>query len=227
MQELERLAESQPRGGCQKMTDYLRNEGHRWHPQRIRRGSVHLARPLRSKPKKRLAARTARALGGPVQSDLTWSLEFMSDSLSNARAMRTLNTAKRAGLPSPGLVDRSRSLLPAERVVRGLDNLWLWRAPPKQIRLHNGRALISPRLERWAKEKQIELLHLQPGQPAQTADSERFHRTFREEVLDAYLFEEWEEVRMIPEGRLEEYNTIRPHEALPGVPPRPDAIQNA
>ena len=103
--------------------------------------------------------------------------------------------------------------LPAERLVRGLDNRWLWRAPPKQIRMHNGPALSAQRLARWAKEKQIELLHLQPGQPAQPADSERFHRTFREEVLDAYLFEELEEVRTIPAGRLEAYNPLRPHEA--------------
>ena len=103
--------------------------------------------------------------------------------------------------------------LPAERVVRVLENLLLWRATPKQIRMDNGPELSSQRLERWAKEKQIELLHLQPGKPAQNAYLERFNRTFREEVLEAYLFEEWAEVRTIPEGWLEEYNTIRPHEA--------------
>ena len=103
--------------------------------------------------------------------------------------------------------------MPAERLVRGLDNLLLWRAAPKQIRMDNGPALSSQRLERWAKEKQLELLHLQPGQPAQHADSERFHRTFREEVLDACLFEELEEVRTIPAGWLEAYNPLRPHEA--------------
>jgi putative transposase len=117
--------------------------------------------------------------------------------------------------------------LPAERVVRVLENLLLWRAVPKQIRMDNGPELISQRLERWAKEKQIELLHIQPGKPAQNAYIERFNRTFREEVLDAYLFDDLEEVRTITERWLENYNTIRPHDALQGLPPRQSAPQNA
>jgi putative transposase len=37
VQELHQLAESQPSWGCRKMTDYLRNQGHRWNHKRIRR----------------------------------------------------------------------------------------------------------------------------------------------------------------------------------------------
>jgi len=160
-----------------------------------------------------------------MQSDLTWSLDFMSDSLSNGRAIRTLNILDDYNREALWIeVDTS---LPAERVVRVLENLLLWRATPKQIRMDNGPELISQRLERWAKEKQIELLHIQPGKPAQNAYIERFNRTFREEVLDAYLFDDLQEVRTITEHWLEDYNTIRPHEALQGLPPRQYAIQNA
>ena len=109
--------------------------------------------------------------------------------------------------------------LPAERVVRVLENLLLWRTAPTQIRMDNGPELISQRLESWAKEKHIDLIHIQPGKPAQNAYIERFNRTFREEVLDAYVFDTVEEVREITERWLEEYNTIRPHEALQGLTP--------
>jgi len=225
VQELRQLAESQPRWGCRKMTDYLRNHGHLWNHKRIRRIYCELALNLHRKPKKRLAARTALALGVPVQSDLTWSLDFMSDSLSNGRAIRTLNIMDDYNREALWIeVDTS---LPAERVVRVLENLLLWRASPKQIRMDNGPELISQRLASWAKEKQIELIHIQPGKPAQNAYIERFNRTFREEVLDAYLFDNLEEVREITERWLEEYNTIRPHEALQGLTPRQYAIQNA
>jgi putative transposase len=224
-QELQRLAESQPRWGCKKMTDYLRNQGHPWNHKRLRRIYRHLALNLQRKPKKRLAARTALALGVPGQSDLTWSLDFMSDSLSTGRAIRTLNILDDYNREALWIeVDTS---LPAERVVRVLENLLLWRTTPKQIRMDNGPELISQRLERWAKEKQIELLPIQPGKPAQNAYIERFNRTYREEVLDAYLFDDLEEVRLITERWLEDYNTIRPHEALQGLPPRQYAIQNA
>ena len=93
--------------------------------------------------------------------------------------------------------------------------------------MDNGPELISKLLESWAKEKQIELLHIQPGKPAQNAYIERFNRTFREDVLDANLFNDLQEVRYITENWLEEYNTIRPHEALQGLPPRQFALQLA
>jgi putative transposase len=224
-QELHQLSESQPRWGCRKMTDYLRNKGYRWNHKRIRRIYRGLGLNLHRKPKKRLAVRTALALAVPAQSDLTWSLDFMSDSLSNGRAIRTLNIIDDYNREALWIeVDTS---LPAERVVRVLENLLLWRAAPKQIRMDNGPELISQRLESWAKEQRIELIHIQPGKPAQNAYIERFNRTFREDVLDAYLFDNLEEVRAITESWLEEYNTIRPHEALQGLPPRQFAIQNA
>jgi putative transposase len=225
VQELQHLAESQPRWGCRKMTDYLRNQGHRWNHKRIRRVYRDLALNLHRKPKKRLAPRTARALEVPAQSDQTWSLDFMSDSLSSGRAIRTLNIIDDYNREALWIeVDTS---LPAERVVRVLENLLLWRATPTQIRMDNGPELISHRLESWAKEKHIDLIHIQPGKPAQNAYIERFNRTFREEVLDAYLFDTLEEVREITERWLEDYNTIRPHEALMGLSPRQFALQHA
>ena len=117
--------------------------------------------------------------------------------------------------------------LPAERVVRVLEQLLFWRAKPKQIRMDNGPELISQRLENWAKEQQVDLLHIQPGKPAQNAYIERFNRTFREDVLDAYLFDDLQEVREITQQWLEDYNSLRPHEALQGLSPRQFALQHA
>ena len=117
--------------------------------------------------------------------------------------------------------------LPAERVVRVLEQVLDSRGKPTQIRMDNGPELISKLLESWAKEQHIELLHIQPGKPAQNAYIERFNRTYREDVLDAYLFDDLEEVRNITERWFEDYNTIRPHEALQGVPPRQFALQHA
>jgi putative transposase len=212
------LAETQPRWGCDKMTDYLRNQGHPWNHKRIRRVYRAMALHLKRKPKKRLPARTAQTLVVPEQMNQTWSLDFMSDALSNGRAFRTLNILDDFNREALWIeVDTS---LPAERVVRVLEQLLEWRGKPASIRMDNGPELISQRLESWAKKKNIALLHIQPGKPAQNAYIERFNRTFREEVLDSYLFDQLEEVRNITEHWLEDYNTIRPHEALQGLPPR-------
>lgn len=69
--ELRQLAEKQPRWGCGKMSDYLRNQGHAWNHKRIRRVYLSLALHLKRKPKKRLPARTAQALEVPQQKNQT------------------------------------------------------------------------------------------------------------------------------------------------------------
>lgn len=225
VQELRQLADRQPRWGCDKMTDYLRNQGHTWNHKRIRRVYRTLALHLKRKPKKRLPAREAQTLVVPGQANQTWSLDFMSDSLSNGRAFRTLNVIDDFNREALWIeVDTS---LPAERVVRVLEQLLDWRGKPIHIRLDNGPELISQRLESWALKKHIDLLHIQPGKPAQNAFIERFNRTYREDVLDAYLFDDLQEVRTITERWLEDYNTIRPHQALQGLPPRQFALQPA
>ena len=224
-QELRQLADRQPRWGCGKMTDYLRNQGHIWNHKRIRRVYRAMALHLKRKPKKRLAARSAQPLMVPAQANQTWSLDFMSDSLSNGRTFRTLNVIDDYNREALWIeVDTS---LPAERVVRVLEQLLDWRGNPTCIRMDNGPELISQRLASWAKEKNIALLHIQPGKPAQNAYIERFNRTYREDVLDAYLFDDLQEVRNITEHWLEDYNTIRPHEALQGLAPRQFARQHA
>jgi len=224
-QELRQLAEKQPRWGCDKMTDYLRNQGHAWNHKRVRRVYRTMALHLKRKPKKRLPARAAQKLVVPGQAHQTWSLDFMCDALSNGRAFRTLNVIDDYNREALWIeVDTS---LPAERVVRVLEQLLDWRGKPTCIRMDNGPELISQRLEKWAAEKHIDLLHIQPGKPAQNAYIERFNRTYREDVLDAYLFDDLQEVRQITERWLQDYNTIRPHEALQGLPPRQFAQQHA
>lgn len=221
--ELRQLAKSQPRWGCGKMTDYLRNQGYAWNHKRIRRVYRDMALHLQRKPKKRLPARIAHPLVVPVQANQTWSLDFMSDTLSDGRTFRTLNVIDDFNREALWIeVDTS---LPAECVVRVLEQLLFWRGKPAHLRLDNGPELISTRLETWAQQQQIELRHIQPGKPAQNAYIERFNRTYREDVLDAYLFEDLEEVREITQQWLEDYNTIRPHEALQGLSPCQFALQ--
>ena len=64
------------------------------------------------------------------------------------------------------------------------------------------------------------MLYIQPGKPTQNAYFERFNRTYRSEVLDAYLFETLGDVRRITETWLQAYSEERPYDALSQVPPR-------
>ena len=109
--------------------------------------------------------------------------------------------------------------LPAERVVRVLEQVTDWRGLPKRIRVDNGPEFISSKLALWCEEKGITLQFIQPGKPTQNAYIERFNGSFRKHVLDAYLFENRDQVRALAEEWMDDYNLYRPHDALNGRSP--------
>lgn len=65
--------------------------------------------------------------------------------------------------------------------------------------MDNGPELISRKMANWAARHDVELAFIQPGKPAQIANIERFNRTYREDVMDAFLFSSLQEVREITE----------------------------
>jgi putative transposase len=223
---LKHLAEEKPRWGFKKMYAYLRNQQNiSWNHKRVYRVYCEMKLNLRVKPKKRLPKRKANPLSQPDMANLSWSLDFTSDSLSSGRAFRTLNIIDDFNREVLWIeVDTS---LPAIRVIRTLEMIAFWRGYPKQIRLDNGPELISHKLAQWAAAHDVKLAFIQPGKPTQNAYIERFNRTYREDVLDAYIFSSLREVRDITEEWMDDYNTTRPHEALRNLSPFQYAIQHA
>jgi putative transposase len=59
---------------------------------------------------------------------------------------------------------------------------------------------------RCEQRKGIALNYIEPGEPNQNAYIERFNRTFRTEVLDAYLFNSVEQVQAIADDWRYQYN---------------------
>ncbi|MHA7831535.1 MAG: integrase core domain-containing protein [Flagellimonas sp.] len=73
---------------------------------------------------------------------------------------------------------------------------------------------MSKALSQWCRAKRFELQFIQPGKPMQNGYIERFNRTYREDVLDAHLFRDIEEVNLETERFRKEYNCFHPHKSL-------------
>lgn len=65
---------------------------------------------------------------------------------------------------------------------------------PDTIRVDNGPEYISATLLNWAANRNIAIMHIQPGKPQQNAYIERYNRTVRQEWLGRYIFETIQEV---------------------------------
>jgi putative transposase len=223
-EQLRQLAERKPRWGFRKMFQRLRNQGYRWNHKRVRRVYRQQHLNLRVKPKKRLPSRQPTPLAQPESANESWSVDFMSDSLQSGQTFRTFNVIDDFNREALAIeIDTS---LPSGRVVRVLDIIADWRGYPRSLRSDNGPELISQQLESWAEKHDVLLDFIEPGKPAQNAYIERFNRTYREDVLDFYLFSSLADVREITEQWLEEYNAFRPHASLGGMTPYQYATVN-
>jgi len=211
------LVAAKSRWGFWKCCDRLRLDGHPWNPKRLWRVYCQLRLNLPRRTKKRLPVRVRQPLTVVPQPNVVWAVDFMSDTLYGGRRFRTLNILDEG--VREGLAIEIDTSLPAERVVRVLEQVVAWRGRPQAIRLDNGPELIADRFMTWCGERGIELRYIQPGKPDQNAYIERFNRTYRTEVLSAYVFESLEQVREISAEWLQSYNEERPHDALAGLPP--------
>jgi putative transposase len=108
---------------------------------------------------------------------------------------------------------------PAQRVIRIFEQLEYQYGLPKNLRLDNGPEFRSLIFQIWCKQKGINIIYIQPGKPVQNAYIERFNRIFREDILDAYWFEDLEQLRILIHQWREDYNHNHPHKSLNRLSP--------
>jgi putative transposase len=168
--------------------------------------------------KRRLPARVKVPLLIPAGPNEVWSADFVSDALWSGRRFRTFNVMD--DFNREALRIEIDTNLPARRIVRALDELIELRGKPAALRMDNGPELISDELQKWARRHGVERRFIQPGRPMQNGFVERFNRTYREEVLNCYVFETLGEVRQMTADWITRYNEIRRHESLGNLSPR-------
>lgn len=214
---LSELVERYPRYGFPKLFQVLRRNGFAWNHKRVHRVYCKMGLNIRRKGKRRLPNRNPQPLCVPAEANQTWSVDFMSDSLYDGRTFRTFNVVDDFNREALAIeVDLN---LPARRIIRVLDRLAAWRGYPVQLRCDNGPELVSLAMAQWAEGNGIHLEFIEKGKPTQNSYVERFNKTYRDEILDYYIFHTLSEVRERTDTWLKEYNQERPHESLGNLSP--------
>ena len=214
---LQDLAFKHPTYGFRKLFAYIRRSGKQWNHERIYRVYKLLKLNRRRKGKRRLPSRVKQPLVKQELINQSWSMDFMSDSMVGGRRFRTFNLIDDCTREVLAIeIDTSLS---SKRIIRTLERVILDRGKPNIIRTDNGPEFTSKDLELWAKDNEIQIQFIQPGRPMQNGYIERFNRIYRESILDAYLFFELEQVRILTDEWIDEYNNRRPHESLGNLTP--------
>jgi putative transposase len=212
------LAHARPEQGFGKLFPRLRRLGYSWNHKRVYRVYCALKLNKRRKGKRRLPTRNPAPLTVSKTMNECWSADFMSDALWDGRRFRTFNVVD--DFNREALVIEVDFSLTAARVVRVLERIAAERGYPFKLRLDNGPEFIAVAMADWAEEHGVTLEFINPGKPMQNGFIERFNRSYREAVLDMFVFQTLNEVREQTEKWLKEYNEERPHEALGDKTPR-------
>ena len=215
-QRLRELAAERRRFGYRRLGWMLVREGHTMNHKKLYR----LYREERSMVRRR--RRRKRALGTrapmllPSTINQRWSLDFVSDTLSDGRRFRILCIVD--DFSRECLATVADTSLGGVRVVRELERLTFERALPEMVVSDNGTELTSGAVLRWATGR-IAWHYIEPGKPVQNAFVESFNSKLRDECLNEHVFLSLAEARETIEAWRHDYNHRRPHSSLGALTP--------
>jgi len=172
---------------------------------------------LKHRKKQRIAVAERKPMPKASMPNEVWSIDFMSDSLNNSRKFRTFNALD--DFNREALTIEIDTSLPSARIIRSLEVVGSERGFPKYIRSDNGPEFISRSFRKFCCSHRIRHRRIEPGKPQQNSYIERFNRSYREDVLDMYAFENLRQARELTSEWLIEYNHDRGHDSLGGKSP--------
>lgn len=214
---LRELANERRRFGYRRLHILLQREGVEVNHKKLFRLYREERLTVRKRGGRKRALGTRRPILVPDRANQRWSLDFVSDALSDGQRFRVLcivDDCTREALAT--VVDRSMS---GRRMTRELDALIRRRGQPDLIVSDNGTEMTSHAVLRWCQDTGAGWHYIAPGKPMQNAFVESFNGRLRDECLNENLFGNLAEARRIIETWRIDYKINRPHTSLNGQTP--------
>jgi putative transposase len=216
-QRLRQLASERRRFGYRRLHLLLEREGVHINWKRLYRLYKEERLTVRKRGGRKRALGTRSPITLPQEPNQRWSLDFVSDALTDGRRFRVLcviDDFSRECLAT--VADNSIS---GERVVRELDRIAATRGYPCMVVSDNGTELTSNAILRWQEGGAVEWHYIAPGKPMQNGFVESFNGRLRDECLNEHLFSSYRQAQNIIEAWRIDYNQHRPHTSLKGLTP--------
>lgn len=210
------LASEQSAYGYLLLHGLLRAEGLVVNKKRTYRIYTEEGLQVRTKQRKKLT-RPRQPMEVPSACNQRWSMDFVSDQLSNGRRFRVLNVVDDYSREVIGQL--TATSIGGNQVARFLNELIEVRGKPRKVICDNGPEFTSKALFFWSKDVRVALGFIQPGKPQQNAFVESLNGKFRNECLNRHWFRTIEEAAEKIKQWREHYNHIRPHSSLGYIPP--------
>lgn len=211
------LAQARRRFGYRRIHDLLRPAFPGINHKRVYRlySIANLAVRKRRKAKRPLSERVPLQIAQRVNE--VWSMDFVSDSLANARRIKCLTVADDFSHECVDIaVDYGIS---GQYVTRILDQAAIFRGYPDAVRTDNGPEFTSRTFMVWALKHGIRHILIEPGRPMQNGYIESFNGKFRDECLNEHWFETLPQARTIIADWRQDYNEVRPHSSCKRMSP--------
>ena len=217
-QRLKALAQERRRFGYRRLHVLLRREGQVVNRKRVQRIYREEWLTVRRRGGRKRAVGTRRPIEIPLAANQRWSLDFVSDQMTDGRRFRILTVIDNCTRECLALV--ADTSLSGRRVARELDAIIAQRGRPGMIVSDNGTELTSNAILAWADETGVGWHYIAPGKPQQNGYNESFNGRLRDELLNETLFRSLPHARVVLEDWRRDYNEVRPHSKLGWMTPR-------
>src|SRR3954469_2622384 len=216
---LRELASVRRRFGYRRLLLMLGGEGVLINHKKLRRLYAEERLQVRRRGGRKRALGTRAPLTLPQGANQRWSLDFVSDTLTDSRRFRILAVVDDFNFTRECIALVADTSLSGTRVGRELDAVIARRGRPMMIVSDNGTELTSMAILRWSQLTRIEWHYIAPGKPQQNAFVESFNGRLRDELLNETLFSSLDHARELLAAWQDDYNTVRPHSGIGNLPP--------
>jgi len=209
---LRKSSKKRKRYGYRRAWASLRRDGHRINHKRVYR--VWRAEGLSlKKPKGRKRRRSGASV--PCRAEHpkhVWTYDFIHDWCLSGQKLKMLTVLDE--FTRECLAIETDTSIRAPDVLQVLEGLFPEHGAPAFLRSDNGPEFIARTLREWLAQDRAQTLYIDPGSPWQNAYGESFHSRFRDECLNAELFANVQEAKVVIEQWRRDYNQERPHSSL-------------